>query len=71
MGMMPTLILLLAGLGLGGYCLWYERRPRELGDVGMFPSTILLMVSVLGVVLALAHLVTLVTGVQLRGRGMF
>ncbi|MEZ5846010.1 MAG: hypothetical protein R3C70_04590 [Geminicoccaceae bacterium] len=71
MGLTTTVLLLLAGLVSGGFCLWYERRPKEIGEVRMFPSTIMLILSVVLVIVALAHLVTLVTGVPLRGRRMF
>ncbi|MEZ5824643.1 MAG: hypothetical protein R3C97_07850 [Geminicoccaceae bacterium] len=71
MGMTATLLLLAGALALGGFCLWFERRPKELGEVRMFPSTILLILSVVAVIVALAHLVTLLTGIPLRGRRMF
>jgi hypothetical protein len=64
-----TLALLLAGLGLSAFCLWHQRRPRELGQVSLFPSTLLLGVGVILVILALAHLVTLTTGHAPPGRG--
>jgi hypothetical protein len=47
----------------------HEARPRELGEIGLLPSTLLLGVGVLLVILALAHLVTLTTGVRLRAAG--
>jgi hypothetical protein len=50
------------------FCRWYETRPRELGDVRLLPSTILLALGVLVSVVALAHLVSLLTGVPLTGR---
>ncbi len=64
-----TLALLLAGLGLSAFCLWHQRRPRELGEVSLFPSTFLLGVGLILVILALAHLVTLLTGHAPPGRG--
>ena len=66
-----TLALLLAGLAVAAFCRWYETRPRELGEVPLLPSTFLLGVGVLLAVLALAHLVTLTTGVPLEGRRAF
>lgn len=63
-----TLLLLAAGLALCIASRWYEARPRTLGEVRLFPSTLVMAVGVLLVVVALAHLVSLVTGVRLRGR---
>jgi len=65
-----TLALLAAGLALAALCLWHQRRPRELGEVSWFPSTLLLGVALVAIILALAHLVTLTTGHPLVGRGM-
>jgi hypothetical protein len=62
-----TLALLAVGLGLCGFCRWYESRPRALGEVRLFPSTLLLAVGVLLSVLCAAHLVSLLTGVPLKG----
>ncbi len=64
-----TLVLLFAGLSLAAFCLWYERRPREVGSVSLFPATLLLGVGVILVIAALAHLVTLLTGHAPPGRG--
>jgi hypothetical protein len=69
MTLLWTLALLAAGLGLSAFCLWHQRRPRELGDVPWFPSTLLLGVGLVLAIVALAHLVTLLTGIELRGRG--
>ena len=66
-----TLALLGAGLALAGLGRWYEARPRELGSVRLVSSTLLLGVGVLLAILALAHLVTLTTGVPLEGRRAF
>lgn len=69
MSLAATLVLLAAGLGLAAFCLWHQQRPRELGVVTWFPSTLLLGVALVAIILALAHLVTLVTGHPLVGRG--
>jgi hypothetical protein len=66
-----TLALLGAGLALAGLGRWHEARPRELGEVRLLPPTLLLGVGVLLTILALAHLVTLTTGVPLEGRRAF
>lgn len=68
MGLESTVVLLAAGLGLTLFCLWHQRRPRELGDVSIFPSTLLLGVGLVAVILALAHLVSIYTGHPLTGR---
>lgn len=65
-----TLLLLAAGVALAAFCLWHQRRPRELGEVSWFPSTLLLGVALVMVVLAVAHLVTLLTGHPLVGRSV-
>ena len=65
-----TLALLAAGVSLSAFCRWYETRPRELGDVRLLPSTMLLALGVLISIVALAHLLSLVTGVPLHGRGI-
>ena len=64
-----TLALLVAGAALAAFCRWHETRPRELGRVSLLPTTLLMMAAVVVCVLALAHLVTLLTGVPLQGRG--
>lgn len=63
-----TLVLLAAGVALSGFCLWHQHRPRELGQVSLFPANFLLGVALVVVILALAHLVTLLTGHPLTGR---
>jgi len=45
-----------------------ERRPRQPGQPRLVPTTLILFVSVVVLVLALAHLVTLTTGQAHRGR---
>ncbi|MCB1883347.1 MAG: hypothetical protein KDG89_05010 [Geminicoccaceae bacterium] len=68
MTLVPTLVLLGLGLLLVAYCAWHEHRPRDLGEVSLFPSTILMAVGLLAAVLAAAHLVGFVTGTPLKGR---
>lgn len=65
--LLPTLTLFAAGLALCAFCRWYEARPRELGQVPL-PTLPLLAVGVIMAVLAAAHLVSLLTGVPLKGR---
>jgi hypothetical protein len=63
-----TLSLFLLGLALCGFARWQESRPRALGEVRLVPTTFVLGLGVLLTVLAGAHLVSLVTGVPLKGR---
>lgn len=63
-----TLLLLAAGAGLAALARWREGRPRQLGEVSLVPTTLIMALGVLAFVLAAAHLVTLLTGVPLRGR---
>jgi hypothetical protein len=63
-----TLVMLAFGAGLCALSRWHEARPRELGEVPLFPSTLVLALGVLLIVLAAAHLITLTTGIPLRGR---
>jgi hypothetical protein len=65
-----TLLLLALGLALAVLCLWHQQRPRELGEVSWFPATLLLGVALVMVVLAVAHLITLLTGHPLVGRSL-
>ena len=68
MGLIATFVLLAVGVALAGYCLWHQHRPRELGEVSLFPANLLLGVGLLLVILALAHLVSVLTGHPLTGR---
>ena len=68
MGLGWTLALLAIGLTLAGLGRWQEARPRDLGDLRLVPTTAILAVGVLLVVLTAAHLVSLATGIPLRGR---
>ena len=53
---------------LAGIARWYETKPRELGEVRLFPATLVLAIGVIAAVLAAAHLVSLLTGIPLTGR---
>lgn len=63
-----TLALLALGLGLIAVARWCESRPRELGEVRLFPTTLVLAIGVTAAVVAAAHLVSLLTGQPLKGR---
>lgn len=64
----PTIALLAFGLAVCGWAGWQERRQRGLGDLPLLPPIPVLLVGVMLVLLSLAHLVTLWTGVPLKSR---
>ena len=66
--MTPTLIVLFAAAAVFGGALYGEGRPYVPGRLWKLPYKALMFVSVLVVVLMLAHVVTLVTGTPLRSR---
>jgi hypothetical protein len=63
-----TLALLASGLGLCTWAAWQERRPRSLGELPILPPIPVLLVGVMIVLVCLAHLVTIWTGVPLKSR---
>lgn len=68
MGLPATLILMIVCAAAAAACRWHETRQRPLGEVSLFPSTLVMAIAVLAFVLATAHLVSLITGVPLKGR---
>lgn len=70
MTMVTTLVLAAMASLVAGFCIWHQHRERDrpLGEVSLFPSTVVMILAVLVLILALAHLVTLMTGVPLKGR---
>lgn len=68
MSLSQTLALLACGLGLCAWAAWQERRPRGLGELPLLPPIPVLFVGVLVVLVSIAHLVTLWTGVPLKSR---
>ncbi len=60
-------VLVISAVG-AGLMIWMEYRPREPGNPSLVPTTPLLFVCALIVVLALAHLMTIVTGSPHVGR---
>jgi len=52
----------------GGLLIHRERRPPDPGKPRLLPSTPLLFLCALALVLALAHLVTIITGAPHTGR---
>jgi len=63
-----TVAILTASVSLGGFLLWLEHRPREIGRPRLVPTTPILLLCALVMILALAHMVTIVTGVPHQGR---
>lgn len=63
-----TVTAIAAALAAAGALLWLERRPRDLGKPLLLPTTPLLFVCLLIVVVALAHLLSIVTGTPHTGR---
>lgn len=68
MGLETTLGMIAAVLVLIGGIMWWERRPRQLGQVSLIPTTPLLFIALVILVVFLAHLVSLVTGQPHMGR---
>lgn len=63
-----TSFLLVSALAGAATMIWLERRPRSLGQPRLVPTTPLLFLCALVVVLALAHLISIATGVPHVGR---
>jgi hypothetical protein len=57
-----------AAVVLGGFSLYMDRRPCVPGKVWYVPYRVLMLLSVLAIILAAAHLITLYTGYALPGR---
>lgn len=65
-----TLAILLGALALAALANWRERRPRELGRPPLVPATAIQAIAIVVVILMLAHLVSLLTGHPIKGRGL-
>jgi hypothetical protein len=65
-----TLADLFAALAIAALANWRERRPRDFGRPPLVPYTAIQVVAVVVVILMLAHLVSLLTGQPLKGRGL-
>jgi hypothetical protein len=66
----PTLAVLFVALAVVVLANWRERRPREFGRPPPVPYAAIQMIAVVVAILMLAHLVSLLTGQPLRGRGL-
>jgi|GEM_PF-1438917 len=69
MGFELTLIFMAITAGLVGFGMWGAGRRRPIGRVSYVPWHGLMFVGLLGFCLLAAHLVTLATGVPLKGSG--
>ena len=67
MDLPTTTWLLAAAAALTGLALWGTRRKRGFAEVSYVPWHGLLFVGILAICVLAAHLVTLLTGVPLRG----
>ena len=68
-----TLVILVVEIALLVYCFMQSRRPPDPGRIRVFPYNLALIVLTLAILLTLAHVVSLITGVQLqpkRPKGM-
>lgn len=63
-----TLFVAIAALAGIGFLVRLERRPRELGQSRLIPTTPLLFICLIVLVIAFAHLITLATGTPHTGR---
>ncbi|MEM8949379.1 MAG: hypothetical protein AAGA21_00825 [Pseudomonadota bacterium] len=70
MSLTVTLILLAATLTLIAFANWRERQERPLGKAPLISYPALQMIGIVLAVLLIAHVVSLLTGQQLRGRLM-
>ncbi|MCP5367223.1 MAG: hypothetical protein H6906_06905 [Hyphomicrobiales bacterium] len=68
MGLMPTLAVAAAAAAAFAAAWWGHRRPYEPGRPWRPPYLAIMWLSLLVVIMMLAHLVTLVTGTPLKSR---
>lgn len=63
-----TLTALLLAACLFLWARWHSQRERPLGDVSLVPHTLLQLAAIILFVVMAAHLIALLTGVELPGR---
>ena len=68
MSMTATIILLTSSAAVFGVANWRSRKPYELGKPDPVPWVLIQFAAILGIVLMLAHLVSLLTGQPFTGR---
>lgn len=69
MTLMPTIIILVACIATFAVASLLSRRSRRLDSVDLVPYLPIQFLAILGIVLMLAHLVSLLTGHPFTGRG--
>ena len=62
MDLLNTSLLLAGGLGIFCLALWIERRPKKTLDVRLIPTTPVLIVGAVIIIVAAIHLVSLMGG---------
>ena len=65
-----TVAILLGALAIVALANWRERRPRELGRPPLVASPAIQAIAIVVVIVMLAHLVSLLTGQPIKGRGL-
>lgn len=70
MSLTITLLLLAGALLVIAFANWRERQERPLGKAPWISYPALQMIGIVLAVLLIAHLISLLTGHQLRGRRM-
>jgi hypothetical protein len=70
MDLSSTLIGLIAAAGVFAWANWRQRKERDNipGEVSLLPLTLIQMAAVVAVVVFVAHLISLATGVPFQGR---
>ncbi|HEX2528993.1 MAG TPA: hypothetical protein VHL31_22195 [Geminicoccus sp.] len=66
-----TIGWLAASLVLTVLGIWRDRRPLSFTSVPLVPGIFWLGLGIIGIVLGLAHLISLLSGVELHGRGPY
>jgi hypothetical protein len=65
-----TVAVMLAALAVAALANWRERRPRDFGRPPLVPYATIQLIAVVVIILMAAHLVSLLTGQPLKGRGL-
>ncbi len=68
MSLYATMAVFSLGLAMAGWAAWQERRQRGLGELPLLPPIPILILGVIIMMVAAAHLVSLWTGVPLKSR---
>ena len=63
-----TWTAIISAAAIGGFSAYLDRRPYLPGKVWYFPFRAVMLICVLAIIFATAHLITLFTGFQLPGR---